>query len=426
MSKNEPVANNYSANTKCCGPEMSTLTEENKMIRKGLIYLTTTLMILLLVSLAIAAVPPPPANQEIGLYDTVFTGFTTAECKNIDCHGDENIPDRHHLLIPNEGKQCLDCHSLTGGEFDPFRDCSDCHLDSPHHATDDAQNFDCSECHGSFVDDYNDGHVIPTYDKTIITPDSSFKYIDDTTGLKIGGCEACHEPDLTADPEIRSNPNTHHNLSGFTANNCDLCHSADSTTGTPGDGDAVLDIRYCERCHGIKSLHNIQYDYDSTSGQLGYGHIGDNWDCWGCHGFKTSNTLSSLDNTMVLLNAESSGLNGGPLTGATIPSIDKVSPNEITAGQDTVITIYGTSFINEYNGTIYTSNVTLDNDTVTIELGPDSITSTVIEVTIPGTLEIDIYDLRVVKGEDTKSNKKSLVVLPEVPPFVVVERKIIE
>ena len=382
-------------------------------------------MILLLVSLAIAAVPPPPANQEIGLYDTVFTGFSTEECK--ECHTPP-LADRHHLLIPNEGKKCLDCHSLTGGEFDPFRECSDCHAVSPHHVTDDAQNFECSKCHGSFVDDYNDGHVIPTYDKSIITPDSSFKYIDGTTGLKIGGCEACHEPDLNADPQIRSNPNTHHNLSGFTANNCDLCHSADSTAGTPGDTNVNigLDIRYCERCHGIKSLHNIQYDYDSTSGQLGYGHIGDNWDCWGCHGFQTSNTLSSLDDTMLLLNAESSGSNGGPLTGPTIPSIDKFSPNEITAGQDTVITIYGTSFINEYNGTIYTSNVTLDNDTVTIELGPDSITSTVIEVTIPGTLEIDIYDLRVVKGEDTESNKKSLVVLPEVPPFVVVERKIIE
>ena len=383
---------------------MLTLTEENKMIRKGLIYLTTTLMILLLVSLAMAFVPPPPANQNLGLYDTVFTGFTTEECKNIECHGDENLPNRHHLLIANEGYNCLDCHALTNGAFEAFRNCSDCHSISPHHLTDDAQNFNCSECHGSFVDDYNDGHVIPTYAKTIITPDSSYKYIDDS-GAKIGGCEACHEPDSTVDPQIGSNSNTHHNLSGFTAYNCNLCHSSDDSTGTPGEGGAVLDIRYCERCHGIKSLHSIQYENDDISGELGYGHIGNSWDCWGCHGFQESNALSSLD----------SPPDFDSICGPTAPEVDKVIPNEITAGQDTVITIYGTSFINECNGTTYTSIVTLDNDTGTIELTQlDSITSTVIEVTIPGTLVPDVYDLRVVKDGDMSSNKVTLAVIPDV------------
>jgi len=382
--------------------------EENTLVRKGLIYLTTTLIILLLVSLAMAFIPPPPANQNIGLYDTVFTGFTTEECKNIECHGDENLPNRHHLLIANEGYNCLDCHTLTDGVFDAFRNCSDCHSISPHHLTDDALNFNCSECHGSFVDDYNDGHVIPTYNKTIITPDSSYKYIDNATGMKIGGCEACHEPDLTTDPQIGSNSNTHHNLSGFSVYNCNLCHSADSATGTPGEGGAALDIRYCERCHGVKSLHSIQYENDDISGELGYGHIGNSWDCWGCHGFQ-ENALSSLDYSV------GSSSEGGYPGEATVPSVDEVIPNEITAGQDTVITIYGTSFENEYNGTIYTSIVTLDNDTGTIELTQlDSITSTVIEVTIPGTLVPNVYDLRVVKDGDMSSNKVTLTVIPDV------------
>jgi len=414
MSKNEPVANSYSANTKCCGPEMVTLMEENKMIRKGLIYLTTTLMILLLVSLAMAVIPPPPppANQNIGLYDTVFTGFTTAECKNVACHGDENIPDRHHLLIDSEGKKCLDCHSLTGGTFDPFRDCSDCHLTSPHHATDDAQNYQCSECHGSLVDDYDDGHVIPTYSKTLITPDTSFKDIDETSGLKVGGCEACHEPDPSADPAIESNPNTHHNLTYFSENNCAFCHVSEGVT---------LDIRLCEKCHGVKSLHNIQYDYDNTVGELGYGHIGENWDCYGCHGWNVSKVSIQGESTAI---TSSSGEDLLPLLdgmGVTVPRIVSVDPCEVIQGQQTVIRITGTDFTNvDNNGVLHTSIVVLENGT---EILPDSITATEIVITFSAE---DIgqgnYGLWVVKSGDVKSNKKSLAVLPGQAAFVVITR----
>ena len=419
MSKNVPVANSYSVNTKCCGPEILTLTEENKMIRKGLIYLTTTLMILLLVSLAIAAIPPPPANQEIGLYDTVFTGFTTAECK--ECHTPP-LADRHHALIADEDYKCLDCHILINGAFAPFRECSDCHDESPHHITEHALNYDCSECHGSFVDDYEDGHVIPTYPISPITPDTSYDFINGT-GSKIGGCEACHEPDLSADPEIRSNPDTHHNLSGFTVNNCDLCHSSDSSTGTPGQGDVGLNIRYCERCHGIRSLHNIQYNYQNTKGELGYGHIGDNWDCLGCHGHPGLYSQSSL-NDLVQLNVASlasSGENSSEenLTGPIIPTIHNISPSTISAGQDANITINGLNFINEFNGINYTSNVSL-NDNIVLE--PEYINATVIIVKIPGILESGNYDVRAVK-EDMESNKVTLTISSE--EYIIVQRKIV-
>ena len=373
-------------------------------------------MILLLVSLAMAVIPPPPANQEIGIYDTVFTGFTTEECK--ECHTPP-LADRHHALIADEGKLCLDsdCHSITDGIFDPFRNCSDCHLSSPHHATDDAQNLYCSECHGSFVDDYNDGHIIPTYDQSPITPDTNHDFINGT-GSKIGGCEACHEPDLSADPEIRSNKDTHHNLSGFTVDNCDICHSSSSSTGTPGEGDVGLDIRYCENCHGIKSLHNIQYDYPNTQGELGKGHIGDNWDCLGCHGYPALYGVSSADGTIAAqFNIASLASSGGPLTGPIIPTIHNISPSTITAGQDANITINGLTFINEFNGTNYTSNVVL-NDNIVLE--PEHITATEIIVQIPGTLESGNYDVRVVK-EDMRSNKVTLTVSSE--EIIFVQRK---
>ena len=395
------------------------------MIRKGLIYLATTLMILLLVSLAIAAIPPPPVNQEIGLYDTIFTGFTTEECE--ECHTGNN-PDRHHALIDSEGKKCLDCHTRTNGTFDPFRNCSDCHSSSPHHVTDDALDYNCSKCHGSFVDDYEDGHVIPTYAISPITPNTSYEFINES-GSKIGGCEACHEPDLSANPEIRSNQDTHHNLSGFTVNNCDLCHSSISTTGTPGQGDVVLKIRYCERCHGIKSLHNIQYDYPNTKGELGNGHIGIDWDCLGCHGYPALYGISSADDTMAAqFNIASLASSGGSATGPIIitPTIYNVSPSTITAGEDTAITIEGLNFINQFNGTNYTSNVVLDNDLLPVPMviKPDYINTTQIVATINGTLKSGNYDLWVVK-EDMRSNKKSLTVLPEEPLFIIVQRKIV-
>lgn len=392
------------------------------MIRKGLLYLTATLAILLLVSLAIAGVPPPPANQNIGIYDTVFTGFTTTQCK--ECHT-ENIPDRHHLLVGHGEYNCMDCHTLipgSSGEFEDFRNCSDCHLSSPHHATDDAQDYNCSECHGSIVDDFEDGHVIPTYDKSMITPNSSYKFINDSSGLKIGGCEACHEPDLSADPVIESNPNTHHNLTYFSVDNCDLCHI--------NGGQVALDIRLCERCHGIKSVHNIQYDFINTTGDnasLGYGHIGDNWDCWGCHGWTELDiySASSLSDPLSQILSVSSASADGPPIGPIVPMIDTFDPGEMTAGQDMTITIYGSNFINTYNGVTYTSNVVLENGLMDITIEPDSITETVIEVTISGTVESGNYGLRVVKDE-MRSNKASLNILPEVPQFLIVERKVVE
>ncbi len=382
-------------------------------------------MILLLVSLAMANVPPPPANQNIGLYDTVFTGFSTEECLNIECHGDEDIQERHHSLILNEGYICTYCHKFDDdGNFLPFRNCSDCHEVSPHHVTYDAQNFECSECHGSLVDDYNDGHVIPTYDTSNITPHSSYKVINNTTGLKTGGCEACHEPDLLADPQIRSNPNTHHNLTGFSINNCNLCHASDSSTGTPGEGEVGLNIRNCERCHGINSLHNIQYNYNNTKGLLGYGHIGNNWDCWGCHGWVELDfsSSSSISNSLIAYTTSEDF----PVLSRdviTVADIERVEPSIVTAGQDTKITIYGTNFINEDKETIYYSKVVLNDELLEepLEFDPDSITETEIVVTIPGTLETGTYGLWAVKNGNVRSNKFSLTVYEEL--FVVVYRK---
>jgi len=352
--------------------------------RKRILYGLTILIVVLTIGIVLAAVPPPPANQDIGIYDTICKEFAEDDCR--DCHS-SGVPDRHHLLVA-EGYGCLDCHAIgsVGGVISPTRDCVVCHLTSPHHDTPEAIDRECSHCHGSYVDDYNDGHYIPTYDTSLVTPATSYTAMDATTGKKWGGCEACHEPDSTAQPPIYSNPETHHNLGNLSLE-CDMCH---------GDTDAdLLSIRKCEDCHGVKSLHNIQYNYDTTKGSLGFGHIGDNWDCAGCHAWYVASSDAVA-----------------PLTGPIIPSIDQVDPVRLWAGVENVVTITGDNFNGVVNGTAYTSEVVIGNDAGTTNVTPDFITATQIVVTIPQLVE-GSYGLRVVKG-DMASRLVSIVVVPQV------------
>ena len=320
----------------------------------------------------------------MGVYDTVFGDFAEDDCR--ECHS-SGLPDRHHMLVEEGEYECLDCHPVgPGGQgVTIIRDCtnSSCHTSTPHHDTQDALDRHCSHCHGSLVDDYDDGHYIPSYPPSLVTPDTSYNVMNDTTGKKWGGCEACHEANTTPvpGPAIYDNYETHHNLGSVSAT-CSICHF---------DGSA-LDIRKCEECHGVNSLHNIQYDYDNTSGMLGYGHLGDNWDCMGCHAWYEYASA--------------------PQTGPIIPCIDGVSPARLVAGEQTVVTVTGTNFRNTVGDTAYTSDVVIESGAGTITLTPDSITASELVVTVPP-LEEGGCGLYVVKS-DMKSKMATMVVVPPV------------
>jgi len=355
--------------------------------RKRILYGLTMLIVVLTIGVALAIVPPPPANQDLGIYDTLCVEFAEDDCRA--CHS-SGVPDTHHMLVQTS-YGCTDCHQVmtnpdgsTGVGI--IRNCVECHDTSPHHETQEAVDRHCSYCHGSFVDDYDDGHSIPTYAPSLITPDTSYTAIDNTTDKKWGGCEACHEPDSTSVPPIYSNPETHHNL-GTLSLDCGICH------GDTSDGGNLLDIRKCEDCHGTISLHNIQYDYTSTKGELGYGHVGDSWDCAGCHAWYVA-------------------YSDAPQTGPIIPSIDEVSPASMLAGVETVVTITGDNFENTVNGINYTSEVVIVNDAGTINATLVSITAPEIVVTIPA-LDAGSYGLRVVKS-GMESNLVPIVVVPQV------------
>jgi hypothetical protein len=292
-----------------------------------------------------AAIPAPPVNQLIGIPDTTFDSLNEADCRA--CHenpiivDNANIPYRHHLVVETptpvpsgtcaeSGSTCernSDCPLFDplAGEIDdicsvhtdrPFPDgdaagnydCSSCHVgtatifdctichiqDIPtpttHHSTLEAQSRNCQDCHGSIIDNFDDGHIIPTYQPSLVTPVPS-----GGNGLPLnsrlegaGACNYCHD-DGGASPTIFSNALLHHNTGfGSDVTKCEWCHDL----SLPFDDDEQ--IRVCERCHGKDSLHNIQTDSPNSAniGTLvvggeyaGYGHIGNEDDCWGCHGY---------------------------------------------------------------------------------------------------------------------------------------------
>lgn len=365
-------------------------------------YIMPSMIFLTLISLSFA-LAPPPVDQRIGVYDTLFSNLTEGMCRNCHISG---VPDRHHMLVQAGEYGCNNCHPIvtTNGsqQIILIRDCIRCHdnvfngmtIRRPHHETLDAQERHCSNCHGNLVDDYDDGHYIPTYNISLVTPDTKYKVINATTGKKWGGCESCHEQNLTKSPPIAFNNNTHHrlgNLSGFNPPNsskCIQCH--DLHNGQYGSDS----VRYCERCHATRSLHNIQYDYINTSGVLGYGHIGENWDCMGCHAWYVAGDIA-------------------PGTGVIVPTIDYIGDNKIYEGSAVGLTIKGSNFVTTVGGITHSSNVILTGGAGPITITPISISSDEIVIVLPA-LSRGYYGIYALKNGDIKSNKVPINVVPKV------------
>jgi hypothetical protein len=383
------------------------------------VSIVTTGMALFLASTARADVPAPPVNQDIGMLDIAAAAVSEAECRV--CH-DAGVPDRHHLLygslipnpslvpypdsdgdtVPDTNYVCLNCHDQN---FNIVRDCVTCHTTSAHHTTPDAVGGTCTACHGDLVDDMSDGHYIPSYSPSLVTPTRSVGdgLPNNSRGNGAGACNYCHDDDALPTPVILTNMDLHHNTG---LPDCNWCHDF----GLPFDEQ----IRVCEGCHGPDALHNIQADSPNTNNpgtlvvggeDAGYGHVGrdagaGDSDCWGCHGFAMS---------------------FAPGSGPIIPTVYNADHAVINAGTDTAVTLAGSSFTNVAGTTQYDSDIALTAaDGSSVILTPELLDQGSMRVTIPGETAPGNYNLQAVKEDAAADDVASNPAVVSIKPRVVI------
>jgi len=423
------------------------------------IYIAAAIVFLAFVGLAWALVPPPPANQNIGIYDTGIATYNEPLCRN--CHDSTSlggVPTRHHNLVPTGEYGCTTCHPVVTGPNGQSvlidRNCINCHngtafyanptalnISRPHHInTVAAQTRQCSDCHGGFIADYDDGHYVPSYNTSIVTPYADNRVYNATSGRYWGGCLACHQNSSTTSPIVLNNHDNHHGeilgnsggighqrdqTSGAACNWCHVINAAVSPTsvlrinGTGAwglgccgplnngsSGARLLEFRNssvdalngtaCEKCHSVLSIHNIQFNYSGTNGQQGYGHIGANWDCNGCHAFWNAGEVPPF---------------GGPI----VIDASSFAPSVLTANQATVVTITGDNFVQD----TYTTTVNVDGNSIT----PTSVTNSQIVVNVPA-LAAGVHQIQVVKTGATDSTSSKLSALTVVSPVTISSAKL--
>jgi len=276
-----------------------------------------------------------------------------------------------------------------------------------HHRTPEAVARDCKSCHGSMVANFDDGHYVPTYDPSLVTPWPAGKPNGGPSGE--GNCNFCHDAGL---PDILDNHDTHHDtgltrasFTGLTSACC-ACHPPlNSNPASCRPNFDAFDMRKCEQCHGVQTLHNIQADSNGNGISVGledayYGHIGNNLDCWGCHGF----TAIAAD--------------VAPYAGPVVPHIQSTDVGLVTAGTSAWVTVTGAALSNIMDTPagpmkLDSAPVLTAPDGTTISLAAQSVTESTMVVDVPGTLTAGKYSLRAVKGPQT-SNPAVLSVVPAV------------
>ena len=275
----------------------------------------------------------------------------------------------------------------------------------------------------------------------ILVPDG------ESGGRRTGNCEHCHFAGVNPGDDIQPNTGlakddvggnmTNHHGSGVgqpgsgSVHSCNLCHAPES----PPD----YAIRGCEVCHGISTLHAIEYDavgdgIDPGNEKPFMGHIGNDLNCRGCHlNFRTGKVFEARS-----LSGDT-GSEFGELSGynSPAPMINSLSTSGAIVGKATPLTITGSGFFARVNvgmGVIKEAipHVELINDNgVVTKLipGRSNVTETTVNVTIPATMEPGSYELYVVKGiryEETDQVGRDFSQQSGTEPFIITHNATID
>jgi len=349
-----------------------------------------------------------------------------------------------------------------------------------HHLTDRAQQGSCHDCHGSLINDPNGNHRIPDpasypddeknhYDISLTTPwpgagfynrrvqlrdalEASFSYKLDIpfspteeqirkkeeaeaqinyimenfdppvgeTGRRMGNCSYCHfsgTDDITGEI-INTNYANHHGTGvgqpgSGSVHSCDLCHQPYA----PPD----YTIRGCERCHGISSLHSIEYDADGNGVVIGeeepyLGHIGNQKNCDGCHK-NSQHEMVFASTTFQFADIR------------IVPGISAINATGMTTGLSIRLVLSGSGFADavatgasmEMGG--YSTWLQLVKvDGTTVKVSPDFVSPSRMEVMLPADLMPGSYNLAVVRaGERGEAELVSAAINFLVKPDVSID-----
>lgn len=316
---------------------------------------------------------------DVGASDVCITGDVGSACSaDADCD-----VDTLNFCAGDEGNYC------SAGET--------CVQDAATYGGGGAANArgheegNCNHCHDA------------SKDPNVVTCDGYDPNFPDVAGVCSDTGNSCFKSADCYGP-ILINHDTHH-FTGLTAAGCNTCHYPDSNPFARPTHTA-LDIRGCERCHGIPSLHNVQVDSDNVN-NVGvivvgaenpyYGHIGSQTDCNGCHG----NDAPSLASQPL-----------APLSGPVVPYLNTADDLAVDAGTATTLALTGVAFTNTTMGIPFESTVELTAaDGSATNLAPVSIDESTMTVTIPETLAAGQYYLRAAKALK-RSNPMVLAVTP--------------
>jgi hypothetical protein len=203
------------------------------MIKK--IIVLPVFFIIVALTLCVSTSSAMNVTQTLGFKDVGFSSLNKQFCKG--CHGD-SLVETHHETGKFEAGACVFCHSVSqhDGNFGVvlLRDCMKCHMETPHHKTQAALDKECTNCHDTNgLSDYSTDTV--DYGISKVTP-------------AVSNCGRCHGEGKDGDMNIVGYEETHHEIG---MEDCNMCHT---------DTDPkTVNIRICERCHNVKSIHKVAH-----------------------------------------------------------------------------------------------------------------------------------------------------------------------